>query len=39
VMGEPEPVRALDEVDGLDDKARDLILHGNLSALLEEIRR
>jgi aminocarboxymuconate-semialdehyde decarboxylase len=39
VMGEPEPVRALDAVEGLDDKARDLILQGNLSALLEGVRR
>jgi aminocarboxymuconate-semialdehyde decarboxylase len=39
VMGEPEPVRALDAVEGLDDKARDLILHGNVSALLEEVGR
>jgi aminocarboxymuconate-semialdehyde decarboxylase len=39
VMGEPEPVRALDAVEGLDDEARDLILHGNVSALLEEVGR
>lgn len=39
VMGEPEPVRALDAVDGVDDKARELILHGNLAALLDGVRR
>jgi aminocarboxymuconate-semialdehyde decarboxylase len=39
LMGEPEPVRALDAVDGLDDKGRDLVLQGNLAALLDEVRR
>jgi aminocarboxymuconate-semialdehyde decarboxylase len=39
VMGEPEPVRALDEIAGLDDQARDRIAHGTLAALLDEVRR
>jgi aminocarboxymuconate-semialdehyde decarboxylase len=39
VMGEPDPVRALDAVDGLDDKGRDLVLQGNLAALLDDVRR
>ena len=36
VMGEPEPVRALDALDGSD---RELVLQGNLAALLDEVRR
>lgn len=39
VMGEPEPVRALEAVAGLDDEARDLIAHGTLATLLDEVRR
>jgi aminocarboxymuconate-semialdehyde decarboxylase len=36
VMGEPEPVRAL---DALSDGDRQRILHGNLAALLDGVRR
>ncbi len=39
VMGEPEPVRSLDAVPGLADGDRELILTGNLSALLDDVGR
>jgi aminocarboxymuconate-semialdehyde decarboxylase len=39
VMGEPEPVAAVAAVSGLDERERALILHGNLAALLEGVRR
>jgi aminocarboxymuconate-semialdehyde decarboxylase len=39
LMGEPEPVRSLDVVPGLADRDRELILAGNLSALLEDVAR
>ena len=39
LMGEPEPVRSLDAVPGLADRDRELILAGNLSALLAEVGR
>ena len=39
LMGEPEPVRSLDAVPGLSDGDRELILGGNLAALLEDVGR
>ena len=39
VMGEPEPVAAVAAVAGLDDRDRDLVLRGNLAALLDQVRR
>jgi aminocarboxymuconate-semialdehyde decarboxylase len=39
VMGEPEPVRSLDAVPGLRDADRELILAGNLAALLDDVGR
>lgn len=39
VMGEPEPVRSLDAVPGLADGDRELVLAGNLAALLDEVGR
>jgi aminocarboxymuconate-semialdehyde decarboxylase len=39
VMGEPEPVTSLEAVPGLGDSERDLILAGNLSALLDDVGR
>jgi aminocarboxymuconate-semialdehyde decarboxylase len=39
VMGEPQPVRSLDAVPGLGDGDRELILAGNLAALLDEVGR
>ena len=39
VMGEPEPVRSLDAVPGLAEGDRERILAGNLSALLDDVRR
>lgn len=39
VMGEPEPVAAVRAVAGLDDRDRDLVLQGNLAALLDDVLR
>lgn len=39
VMGEPEPVSALAAVPGLEEEERELILHGTLAALLDEVGR
>lgn len=39
MMGEPEPVRSLDAVPGLGSAERELILAGNVAALLEGVRR
>jgi hypothetical protein len=36
-MGEPEPVRALDAVPDLGNRERQLILSGNLAALLDDV--
>lgn len=38
-MGEPAPVEAVGCVAGLGDHDRALVLHGNLAAVLEEVRR
>jgi aminocarboxymuconate-semialdehyde decarboxylase len=38
VMGEPEPVAAVTAA-GLGERERDLVLAGNLTALLDEVRR
>jgi aminocarboxymuconate-semialdehyde decarboxylase len=39
VMGEPEPVAALAAVPGLTEQERELIAHGTLAALLDEVGR
>lgn len=39
MMGESEPVRSLDAVPGLGDADRQLILAGNVAALLQGVRR
>ena len=39
LMGEPEPLTAVAAVPGLDDRQRQLVLHGNLAALLDDVRR
>lgn len=38
-MGEPAPVEAVAAVAGLSDHDRGLVLHGNLAAVLEGVRR
>ena len=39
LMGEPEPVKTLSDVPGLDDAQRDQILRGTLARLLADVRR
>jgi aminocarboxymuconate-semialdehyde decarboxylase len=39
LMGEPEPVTALAAVPGLDARERELVVHGNLAAILEGMGR
>lgn len=38
-MGDPDPVATVHAIPGLDGKARDLVLHGNVQRILDEIRR
>jgi aminocarboxymuconate-semialdehyde decarboxylase len=37
IMGEPEPVKLLADVPGLDDRERGLILQGTLAGLLADV--
>ena len=38
-MGDPSPVQTVNEIPGLSDDQRDLILEGNVARLLEGIKR
>jgi hypothetical protein len=38
-MGDPDPVRTLDQVPGLTAEERALVLAGNLQRLLDGVRR
>jgi aminocarboxymuconate-semialdehyde decarboxylase len=38
-MGEPEPVAAVEAVPGLDEQDRQRVLHANLAAVLDGVRR
>jgi aminocarboxymuconate-semialdehyde decarboxylase len=38
-MGDPEPVKTVESIPGLDDDQRDLILGGNLEQILKGMGR
>jgi hypothetical protein len=38
-MGDPEPVKTVESIPGLEDSQRDLILGGNFTAILEGMGR
>jgi aminocarboxymuconate-semialdehyde decarboxylase len=38
-MGDPEPVKTVESIPGLDDSQRDLILGGNFASILAGMRR
>jgi aminocarboxymuconate-semialdehyde decarboxylase len=38
-MGDPEPVKTVESIPGIDDSQRDMILGGNFSSILEGMGR
>ncbi len=38
-MGDPEPVRTVESIPGIDEEQRDMILGGNFARILEGMRR